>query len=182
MPVLHAVDSQALRALLASAMLLAACPAETPPDEQTPQTRSGPPRPGIRFDASTLRSGDRVGTLVVESIDARLTPIDSSHVGTARFRGEVELTGATMRHPDADERSRLVCFEADTASAARLPRWPGDERRPWFCFDNQADARRALGPPSDGVRARIVIDRFTIHRGFSDEVNGARLARTGAAP
>src|SRR3712207_7969887 len=62
----------------------------------------------------------------------------------------------------------LVCFEADAESAARLPRWGGDDRRPWFCFENQAQARRALGPPSDGVKATVVIDRFVIHRGLSD--------------
>jgi hypothetical protein len=80
-----------------------------------------------------------------------------------------------MRHPDSDV--QLVCFEADAGSAARLPRWEGDDRRPWFCFENQAQARRAVGPPSDGVKATVVIDLFTIHRGLSDEVNGARLVR-----
>ena len=134
-------------------------------------------RPGIRFDPSMLRTGDRVGTLVADSVVAGLTPVDSTYVGTARFRGEIELTGATLRHFESDVQA--ICFEADSASAARLPRWRGDERRPWFCFENEAEARRALGPPSTGVRATIVIDRFTIHRGLSDEVNAARLVRVG---
>ncbi len=137
-------------------------------------------RPGIRFDPSTLRLGDRVGTLVADSVVARVTPVDSSYVGTARFRGEIELAGATFRHPESD--SEAVCFEVDSASAVRLPRWRGDERRPWFCFENDAEARRALGPPSAGVRATIVIDRFTIHRGLSDEVNAARLVRVVPPP
>jgi hypothetical protein len=113
-------------------------------------------------------------------VTARTTPVDSTFVGTARFRGEIELSGQTLRHPESDVQA--ICFEADPPSAARLPRWQGDERRPWFCFTNDAEVRRALGPPSDGVRAIVVIDRFTIHRGLSDEVNSARLVRVVRSP
>jgi hypothetical protein len=45
---------------------------------------------------------------------------------------------------------------------------------------NAADAVRALGAPSDSVRASIVIDDFTIHRGLSDQVNSARFVRAVA--
>lgn len=133
-------------------------------------------RSGIPFDPSTVRVGAEIGSLVLDSITARMA-LDSSHVGTARFRGEIRLSGWTMRHPDADAYRVMTCFEADSASAARLPRWRGDERRPWFCFSNRGDAARALGPPSDGVPVTVIIDRFTIHRGLSDEVNSARLVR-----
>ena len=153
-------------------LALVACAGET---QQGDTARSEQLRPGIRFDPATLRSGARVGELTVDSVVARVTPIDSSYVGTARFRGEIELSGQTLRHPESDVQA--ICFEADSLSAARLPRWQGDERRPWFCFTNDADARRALGAPSEGVPATVVIDRFTIHRGLSDEVNSARLVR-----
>jgi hypothetical protein len=116
-----------------------------------------------------------VGELVVDSVTARVTPADSTYVGVARFRGEIELRGRTMRHFEPD--IQAICFEADSLSAARLPRWQGDERRAWLCFSNDAEARRALGPPSDGVAATVVIDSFTIHRGLSDQVNSARLVR-----
>ena len=106
-----------------------------------------------------------------------MTPADSTYVGIARFRGEIELSGRTFRHPDADLGGVAPCFEADSASAAKLPRWAGDERRPWFCFVNRADATRALGPPGNEREATIVIDGFTIHRGLSDQVNEARLVR-----
>ena len=140
------------------------------------------PRSGIRFDPGTLRPGDRVGALVLDSIAARRTVIDSSWVGLARFRGALELSGATFRHPDPE--AQAVCFEADAESAVRLPRWAGDERRPWFCFENPAAAAQALGGPSDGIRATVVVDRFTIHRGLTDEVNSARFVRLvrGGAP
>jgi hypothetical protein len=134
-----------------------------------------PTRPGIRFDPRTLTAGTRVGTLVADSVDASMTPADSTYVGIARFRGEIELSGRTFRHPDADLGGVASCFEADSASAATLPRWAGDERRPWFCFVNRADAKGALGPPGNEREATIVIDGFTIHRGLSDQVNEARL-------
>jgi hypothetical protein len=137
----------------------------------------GTPRPGIRFDPAKVRRGSTVGELVIDSIIARQAVADTVYVGTARFRGAIELSGWTMRHPDPDAYRVVTCFEADTSSAARLPRWDGDERRAWFCFSNRAEAAQALGPPSAGVPATIVVDQFTIHRGFSDEVNSARFIR-----
>ena len=137
----------------------------------------GTPRPGVRFDPAKVRRGSTVGELVVDSIVARQAAADTVFVGTARFRGAIELSGWTMRHPDPDAYRVVTCFEADSASAARLPRWAGDERRAWFCFSNRAAAAQALGPPSAGVPATIVVDQFTIHRGLSDEVNSVRLIR-----
>jgi hypothetical protein len=137
----------------------------------------GTPRPGIRFDPSTLELGARVGAFTVDSIVARRVLNDTTYVGTARFSGTIELKGWTLRHPDPDLRRVLTCFEADSSSAARLPRWSGDERRAWFCFSNRAEAARALGPPREGVPVTIVVDQFTVHRGLSDEVNSARFIR-----
>ena len=142
-------------------------------------------RPGIRFHPATLRPGASVGELVADSLIVNGPGIDSSYYGVAWFRGQIELSGWTLRHPDADQHHVALCFEADSASAARLPRWLGDERRPWFCFGNRAVAARALGPPSEGIPATIVIERFAIWRGGSDEVNNAsfvRLVRGGATP
>ena len=150
----------------------------------TTASLASPSRPGIRFDPVALRPGTPVGELVVESVDARRTPIDSSYVGVARFRGRVRLSGRTLRNPDPELHDVAICFEADSASASRLPRWLGDERRPWFCFGNRQDAARALGPASEGVPATIVIERFTINRGLSDQVNSAwfvQLVRGGRA-
>jgi len=129
---------------------------------------------GIRFDPATIRTGTRVGTMVLDSLDVR-SAHDSTRVGTARFSGQVELAGAKLRHFDSD--ADALCFEADSASAARLPRWDGDERRAWFCFINRRQAQASLGPPGDSAPATIVIDRLTIHRGLSDEVNTARFVR-----
>jgi hypothetical protein len=143
---------------MAGALVLACCAARAPAA-----------RPGIRFDPATLAPGDRVGSLVVESLE-RQRAVDGSWVGSVRFRGELTLTGRRFPHPDPE--FAALCFEADPASAATLPRWAGDERRPWLCFE---------GPPPASVLPEgpvtVVIDRFAIHRGLSDQVNGARLLR-----
>ena len=146
-------------------------------ESAAPNPTARPFRPGIRFDPATLRRGMRVGSLIADSVSALRTAADSTFVGIARFRGQIELTGKALRHPDTDLVNTTSCFEADSASASLLPRWTGDERRPWFCFVNQTDARRALGRPIGGVDATIVVDAFTIHRGLSDQVNTARFVR-----
>ena len=126
----------------------------------------------------------RVGDLVVDSVDARQVAIDSAGatrmiatlqwVGMARFRGQLTLRGRLMRHSDSDV--RVLCFEADSASAALMPRWAGDTRRAWFCFSNP-QAERMLGKRTADQSVEVVIDQFVIRRSFSDEVNHARLLR-----
>lgn len=132
-------------------------------------------RPGIRFDPAIVMAGQGVGALTVDSVAVVQSGFDSSLVGTVSFKGELALSGVTMKHFDAEPGAAASCFEADATSAARLPRWDGDERRPWFCFDNPADAASLLGATGEGMAFTIVIERFTIHRGHSDQVNTARL-------
>jgi hypothetical protein len=143
-----------------------------------------PITPGVRFDPVSLRPGMRVGDLVVDSVVARQITIDSAGpaamiatsawVGRARFRGHLTLRGRLVKHPDSDV--RVLCFEADSASAAVFPRWAGDTRRAWFCFSNP-EAERLLGGRSEHRSLEVVIDQFVINRSFSDEVNTARLIR-----
>ena len=127
---------------------------------------------GVQFDPATIHRGDTVRALVLDSIERQRTP-SGEWVGTAWFSGTVSLTGETFRHPDTVD-YRFPCFEADTPSAALLPRWNGDTRRPWFCFENASDGKARLGN-AIGARKSIVVDRFTIHRNLSDAVNSARL-------
>ena len=151
---------------------------ESPADSAVPAKASAAPsevvQPGIRFDPATAIPGDRIGELVLDTIQAQPTIVDSTYVGVARFRGSMELTGRRMEHPDADLREVEVCFEANPATARHLPRWLHDERRPWFCFTNGADAEAALTGQGE---VTIVIDQFTIHRGLTDAVNSARFVR-----
>lgn len=152
-------------------------PATNLPAESTPSAErglTGNRVAGIRFDPATITVATKIGGMSLDSIAVR-SAYDSTRVGTARFSGVVELSGSKLRHPDSD--IDALCFEADSVSAARLPRWEGDERRSWFCFTNRRAAESALGPPGDSGRATFVIDRLTIHRGLSDEVNSARFVR-----
>jgi hypothetical protein len=130
---------------------------------------------GVVFDPLAVRMGDGIAGLTVSRIDARTAVDGATTVGTAHFRGELKLTGRSVRHPDSDVQS--VCFEADSLSAARLPRWAGDRRRPWFCFSNTRDAAARLAPAGVERSAEIVVDSLVINRGLSDEVNSARLVR-----
>jgi hypothetical protein len=151
----------------------------------TPSTHNETPIVlGIRFDPERLRPGMRVGEMVVDSVAARQVSIDSAGatrmiptlvwVGTARFHGPLTLRGRLMKHFDPDV--SMPCFEADSASAALMPRWAGDIRRPWFCFPDMG-AQRLLGKRSEGLSLEVVIDGLAIRRSFSDDVNTAHLVR-----
>lgn len=175
----------------ALALSLSACgPADrsrerAPDTAATPSTHNETPIVlGIRFDPERLRPGMRLGVMVVDSVVARQISIDSAGatrmiptlvwVGTARFHGPLTLRGRLIKHPDPD--MSMPCFEADSASAALMPRWAGDTRRPWFCFPD-VEAQRLLGKRSEGRSMEVVIDGFAIRRSFTDDVNTAHLVR-----
>lgn len=115
-----------------------------------------------------------MGPFRAESVAVVWAEAVDEWTGTVRFVGAVWLTGGTIRHFDHPEVD-AACFEADPRSAPLLPRWPGDERRPWFCFENDSVARRLLGAPDRVGPAEVLIDRFTSVRAFTDAVNTARL-------
>ena len=154
----------------------AACGESDEGDTKTPAADSPAPvvaRPVVEFDPVATHRGDMIVALRVDTITTDSTPAGEI-VGMARFSGVVELTGRTFAHPDGNDYP-YPCFEADSASASRLPRWAGDTRRPWFCFENRDDAKIRFGSDSAGIPAEIRIDRFTINRSLSDAVNSARL-------
>jgi hypothetical protein len=173
------------------------CEARRPPAD-TSSSHLGEPdlagaaraRVGIVVVPVEIRVGDTVGGLAVAKVDVRRAVVDSVAVGSIVFRGVMELEGYAIPHFDSDARGddggAAACFEADQRSAARMPRWSGDRRRPWFCFTNPDRARRALAtigaPDSDALHrtSRIRVDSFTIHRGLSDEVNSAHFVEVVA--
>jgi hypothetical protein len=133
---------------------------------------------GLRFDPDSIAIGQQFGSLTVARL-AISKAYDSTRVGSAWFRGNIELSGRAMRHPDSEVDQ--LCFEADSTSAARMPRWMDDARRPWFCFRDSKRAQVRLGQLGPDSLVRIVVDSFVIHRGMSDEVNTARLLRRSDA-
>ena len=129
----------------------------------------------LAFDPDSLGDGDTLGTMVVARRELRVDH-EGRWVGTVHFAGEATLSGRYHPHFDYPE-VRSTCFEVDDSSAVRLPRFAFDERRVWFCFENQEDVARSLGPPGSSGDATIVIDRYSTIRSFTDAVDGARLVR-----
>ena len=151
---------------------------ETTADSTTPAAQRPPADTawesvGQPFDPRRARIGDSVGALRIDTIDVR-DAIEGEIVGMARFAGRLALEGRTMAHPDYPDWSD-PCVEIDLESARQIPRWRGDRRRPWFCFENREVAKRAIGDPLPRRPVAIVVDRYTIHVNLSDAVNEARL-------
>ncbi len=144
------------------------------------QLRAARASSGLLFDPATVRVGDKIGDLTLARLETR-TAYDGTVLGSAHFSGEIRLTGNTFRHPEFPDVS-AVCFEADSASAQRLPRWTGDTRRAWFCMSNSERAATLLAPPGEIRPADIVVGEYLIHRGASDEVNSAKLLRVISLP
>lgn len=137
---------------------------------------AAPGGPWHPFDPDTVEVGASAGGLVLDTL-IRRGEHSGADADVAVFDGEIELSGRTLLHPDADLGLQQVCFEADYTTSHRLPRMTGDERRPWFCFNNTALATERLAGPGIIVAATVVIDSFTNVRGSSDEVNSATLLR-----
>ena len=127
------------------------------------------------FDPAQVAVGDTVAGLRVAARDVRRAA-DGEWVGTVRFAGTVVVRGRMMAHPDYPDVA-APCFAVDSASAARLPRWAGDTRRAWLCFENPAAARERLGAPDAPRAATLTLAAFTVHYARSDVVNTARLVR-----
>jgi hypothetical protein len=162
---------------------LAACraPGDDAPRAQPPAARGSASAPAADsvlpahvFDPARVQVGDSIAGLRIDTVDV-WRAMDGAWVGMVRFAGEVRLGGTYEPHPDPE--ANLLCFFAGAEHAERLPRFHGDERRPWFCFADQDRARALLPVPPGRGRAEIVVDRFTYHFAYSDVVNSARLVR-----
>jgi hypothetical protein len=127
-----------------------------------------------RFDPASIAPGQRFLGLEVVAADVSLTP-DSEYVGTVAFKGPITVLGMFRPHFDADVDAR--CFFVDNAAAHVLPRFPRDERIPWFCFTNPAD----VGPFwADSLLDRtvaITVDDYQTVRQFTDAYDTARFVR-----
>lgn len=151
---------------------LGCSPAPAPADADSPVAVATAQAPASVFDPRTLSVGDTVSGFTVADISAERA-MDSSWVGHVRFRDTLHVTGRVMTHVEGDHPA--PCFELKTASAAQLPRWPQDLRRPWFCFENDSAATRLFTASPGRREFTIAIDRFTINRNLSDAVNSARI-------
>jgi hypothetical protein len=99
---------------------------------------------------------------------------------------ELALEGMFERRTDAYSRQVLgdaVCFIPDETFERALPRFPGDDRRAWFCFSNLSAAMKGFALPAGrkgcGMRgtARIVVSDYVVSREGGESVDKARLER-----
>lgn len=127
-----------------------------------------------RFDPATVKVGDRIQGLLVEKVDVQ--EFGDSMTGTVAFRGEVTVTGTYKPHPQFPDVQSL-CFDVDADSAAQLPRFQNDDRKVWFCLNNQETAVQQLGAIGTTGKATIVIDQYTTIFKPTDVVDGAVLVR-----
>jgi hypothetical protein len=130
----------------------------------------------LLLDPATIRIGDTLGGLRVAHVDISKAAEDMGYVGDVRFEGEVTITGDRMTHPDFPD-VKEVCMTVDSASATRLPRFPGDGRRRWLCFENRDAAARQVGEAGTRGSLTVVIDRYQTVRHFTDAYDTATFVR-----
>jgi len=172
-------QASAMVALLLAGLAMAGCAEErTDPEPADPREKLGLPNRAQpldphRFDPARVEEGDSVGPWEITALDLRPGVGPAEWVGTASFSGEVEIWGRAQAHPDAD--LGILCFLADEASAERIPRMVGDERIPWFCFENQEEAAEALDPARMADRVRITVSNYIYRYARTDIHDSARL-------
>jgi hypothetical protein len=177
--------------ILVAGIFLSACGAGDPADDTLAQDTSSVPLSGgaavppeNRFDPTTIRPGTEFLGLTVTSANVSRSVTDESYIGDVRFAGDIELVGRYHPHFDYPE-NQAKCFSVAETSVPKLPRWPDDERRVWFCFENQEFAIRELGAAGTSGDATIVVRRYMTVRSMSDVVDEAELVsvvRRGTAP
>jgi hypothetical protein len=128
------------------------------------------------LDPATIKIGDTLGGLRVAHVDISKAAEDMGYVGDVRFDGEVTISGDRMTHPDFPD-VKEVCMTVDSASATRLPRFPGDGRRRWLCFENRDAAARQVGEAGTRGALTVVIDRYQTVRHFTDAYDTATFVR-----
>ncbi|HKV10982.1 MAG TPA: hypothetical protein VJ725_22775 [Thermoanaerobaculia bacterium] len=153
-------------ALLALLLLAAACgPAETP--------RAPGAAPNV-FDPRAIAPGQEFLGLVVVEAEAAPAADRPVYVGRVLFRGEITVAGTFRPHPE--DGPQVPCFTVDAATAGALPRFPGDERVPWFCFRNTFQASQAMREAA-GSPKTIVIRGFETAYRLTDAIDEAEFVR-----
>ncbi len=139
---------------------------------------SGKPQTNARnrFDPRKVKRGDRI--LGLEVVSVEVNPMPNNHFyGKTRFRGEVTLSGTYNPGQPGDEIG-IPCFYVDEASSRKLPRFVGDERTVWFCFNNPDKAKQVLGGiGTKPKKATIVIKDYETVYYPSDVFDTATLVR-----
>ncbi|HUP89077.1 MAG TPA: hypothetical protein VM100_07005 [Longimicrobiales bacterium] len=158
-------------------ILLIACN-DAPPRPAQPPAPPAVQQHQAYFNPITINEGDTVAGLILAKRDAVNNPQSPvGATGSFQFRGEVELHGGYRAHFDYPEVQK-PCFWVDREDWRKLPRAAKETRIVWFCFANDEQVIKQLGPLSkDTTRAAIVIDDYTTNLFESDVWDTARLVR-----
>jgi hypothetical protein len=138
-----------------------------PPREEPPLTSSAPATTApAASEPAPWRPGDVIGSWRVVRADVRRDPVENGWTGEVDLDGEVSVNGTFQPHFDSE--LGLLCFFVDESDRAKLPRFPNDVRRPWFCFTNEDEVRRVA---TAGKRARIRIAKYHYRYSHTDVFN-----------
>lgn len=141
--------------------------------------RQTPPAPGAApnvFDPKAIEPGQEFLGLTV--VKAEVDPAADRPVygGRVLFRGEITVSGTFRPHPE--DGPQVPCFTVNAATAKALPRFPADERVPWFCFRNTFQASQAMREAA-GSPKTIVIRGFETVYQVTDAADAAEFVRFG---
>jgi hypothetical protein len=139
--------------------------------EVSPLVAIAPPAPN-RFAPESARPGESIAGLEIVSAELAQSEVNSAYVGWVQFSGEVELEGVP-RVIESNE-PEFLCMDVSDETADRLPRMRHDDRRVWFCFTNQEEAKAAIGNRI-GQRVRVRISDYRTVYEFTDAYDTAEL-------
>lgn len=154
-------------ALLALLLLSTACGGP----RQTPSAPGAAPNV---FDPKAIEPGQQFLGLTVVKAEVEPAADRAASVGRVLFRGEITVSGTFRPHPE--DGPQVPCFTADAATARALPRFPEDERLPWFCFRNTFQASEAMQEAAGSPRTIVIRGFETVYR-LTDAVNAAEFVR-----
>lgn len=116
-------------------------------------------QPSNVFNPSELKVGDHFLGLKISEM--KVVCKQEKYIGKVTFQGEAIVSGVyDLSYPLED--SEGICFEIALQAEKNLPRMLGDDRQPWFCFDNQEKAKKVFNGSKNAFFAKIVINDFQI--------------------
>jgi len=129
------------------------------------------------FDPRQLQPGEEFMGLEVVSVQTDSLP-EYGVIGRVQFRGQIALTGTYEPNHQLSGNTKIPCFVVDEAAAKQLPRFRGDDRQVWFCFNNPEVAKQQLGgQDTQPKKAIIAIDDYETVYYPSDVFDTATLVR-----
>lgn len=129
------------------------------------------------FDPRQLEPGEEFMGLEVVSVQADSLP-NYGVTGRVQFQGQIAVSGTYEPNHQLAGNTEKPCFVVDEAAAKQLPRFLGDDRQVWFCFNNPEVAKQQLGgEDSQPKKAVIVINDYETVYYPSDAFDTATLVR-----